>query len=212
MKCPHCQITFTDSWSRHRLGEDDEGGWWAGFTRCDAEGCKKVIASVQLRDTDTQRLISARLVQPKSAGRPIPGEVPDPYRTDFAEAAITLPDSAKASAALSRRCLQTLIREKAGFRRSRLSDEIDELLKSGQIPSWLGENVDAVRNVGNLAAHETKDTHTGEIVDVEFGEAEWLLDVLDGLFDFYFVQPAVQQRRREALNEKLDRAGKPPLK
>ncbi len=128
------------------------------------------------------------------------------------EATLILPDSPKASAALSRRCLQSLIRNEAQIENQRLSDQIQGLLDSARLPSWLSENVDAIRNVGNLGAHETKDLHTGEIVDVEPEEAEWLLEVLEGLFDFYFVQPAVQSRKREALNEKLERAGKPQLK
>jgi hypothetical protein len=36
--------------------------------------------------------------------------------------------------------------------------------------------------------------------------------VLEGLFDFYFVQPAIAQRKRDELNQKLQSAGKPPLK
>jgi hypothetical protein len=125
---------------------------------------------------------------------------------------VTLPDSAKPSAALSRRCLQSLIRDKAGIEFPSLSKEIDDLLASKEIPSWLGENVDAVRNVGNFAAHPEKDKNTGAIVDVEPGEAEWLLDVLEGLFDFYFVQPETARRKRAALNEKLKAAGKPEMK
>jgi len=31
----------------------------------------------------------------------------------------------------------------------------------------------------------------------------WLLDTLEGLFDFYFVQPALLQKKRAALNAKL---------
>lgn len=85
-------------------------------------------------------------------------------------------------------------------------------MASNQLPSWLAENVDAVRIVGNFAAHPAKDTNTGEIVDVELGEAEWLLDVLEGLFDFYFVQPAIAKAKRDALNAKLKAAGKPEMK
>jgi hypothetical protein len=49
-------------------------------------------------------------------------------------------------------------------------------------------------------------------VDVEPGEAEWLLDVIEGLFDFYFVQAAIVETKREALNEKLKAAGRPEMK
>jgi hypothetical protein len=33
--------------------------------------------------------------------------------------------------------------------------------------------------------------------------------VLDGLFDFYYVQPALAEQRTAALNEKLQQASKP---
>jgi hypothetical protein len=72
--------------------------------------------------------------------------------------------------------------------------------------------VDAVRNIGNFAAHPIKATATGEVLPVEPGEAEWNLDVLEALFDFFFVQPAVIKRKRDALNKKLASAGKPPVK
>ena len=72
--------------------------------------------------------------------------------------------------------------------------------------------VDAIRNVGNFAAHPLKDTNTGQIVDVEPGEAEWLLEVLEALFDFTFVQPKRLDERKKKLNEKLQALGKPPMK
>ena len=44
------------------------------------------------------------------------------------------------------------------------------------------------------------------------GEAEWSLDVLEGLFDFYFVQPAIMAEKRKALDAKLRGAGKREMK
>lgn len=44
-----------------------------------------------------------------------------------------------------------------------------------------------------------KSQKTGQIVDVEPGEAEWTLDVLDALFDFYLVQPAILSEKRKGL-------------
>jgi hypothetical protein len=43
-------------------------------------------------------------------------------------------------------------------------------------------------------------------------EAEWNLDVLEALFDFYFVLPAVVKKKRAALDQKLKEAGKEPMK
>jgi hypothetical protein len=157
--------------------------------------------------------ISRYLVRPRSNLRPSPPkEVPEEFASDYREAAAVLADSPKASAALSRRCLQHLIREKSGIKKPDLAKEIDELISSKALPSHLSDAVDAVRNIGNFAAHPIKATATGEVLPVEPGEAEWTLDVLDGLFDFYFVQPALLKARRDALNAKLASANKPPVK
>jgi hypothetical protein len=93
-----------------------------------------------------------------------------------------------------------------------LADQIDEVIGSGKLPSYIAEGLHAVRNIGNFAAHTMKSTVTGAILDVEPGEAEWNLDVLESLFDFYFVQPELAAKRKAALNEKLKAAGKPKVK
>jgi len=80
------------------------------------------------------------------------------------------------------------------------------------LPQDLADNIDAIRNIGNFAAHPNKSKSTGDVVPVEPHEAEWNLEVLESLFDFYFVQPAKAKARRDALNKKLTDAGKPPLK
>jgi hypothetical protein len=121
-------------------------------------------------------------------------------------------DSPKASAALSRRCLQHLLRAIAGVKHGDLAREIQEVLDGGKLPSQLAESIDAVRNIGNFAAHPVKSGHSGEVVAVEPGEAEWNLDVLEGLFDFYYVQPEVLKKKRAALDKKLAESGKPPMK
>jgi len=70
------------------------------------------------------------------------------------------------------------------------------------------EGLHAVRHHGNFAARPMESTVTGEILPVEPGEAEWNLDVLESLFDFYYVQPAVLKRKKDALKRKLLEAGK----
>ena len=153
------------------------------------------------------------VVYPKGATRPLPPEVwrtaPN-LATDFAEAVAVIANSRKASAALSRRCLQFILVNAAKTRKRDLADQIDEVLPA--LPPQLAENVDAVRHVGNFAAHPMKSTNSGEIVEVEDGEAEWLLDVIEELCDFYYVAPAKAAAKRAALNRKLSDLGKPPLK
>jgi hypothetical protein len=209
MKCPHCLQSFHDEFTRTKIIEFDATQHYALHQLCPA--CKRPIIFLYTYLHGTK--IGSRLIEPKSISRsPIPGEVPDIFAEDYRQACLILSDSPKASAALSRRCLQNILREKAKVKKQDLSKEIDEVLASGKIPSHLAEGIDAIRNIGNFAAHPMKSTNTGEILDVEPGEAEWTLDILEGLFDFYFVQPAMLQQKRDALNKKLQEAGKPPLK
>ncbi len=90
-----------------------------------------------------------------------------------------------------------------------LYDQIEEVLT--KVPSHIATDLHAVRQIGNFAAHPQKSKTTGLIVDVEEGEADWNLEVLEELFDFYYVQPDVAKKRRDALNAKLKDAGKPPV-
>ena len=132
----------------------------------------------------------------------MPQEVTDQdVGDDYKEACEVLPISAKASAALSRRCLQHLLRVKAGVKPGDLSNEIQQVLDSKALPSHLAEAIDAVRNIGNFGAHPIKSTSTGQVLPVEPGEAEWNLDTVEGLFDFYYVQPAILASKRAALNQ-----------
>jgi hypothetical protein len=142
----------------------------------------------------------------------IPPEVPEKYADDFREAVLVLDLSPMASAALSRRILQNILRDEFGIQHRTLADEIDTFIAQSGIPSYLTNAVDAIRNIGNLAAHPLKSTNTGEVMAVEPGEAEWLIEVLDSLFDFKFVQPMKLQERRDQLNAKLQEVGKPKMK
>lgn len=97
-------------------------------------------------------------------------------------------------------------------KKKNLADQIQEVIDSKKLPSYLSGALDAVRNIGNFAAHPMKSESTREIVEVEPREAEWNLDILERLFDFYFVQPEILRKKREKLNQKLKGAGKPPMK
>ena len=85
-------------------------------------------------------------------------------------------------------------------------------MDNNSLPSALAQSIDAVRVTGNFAAHPIKSKNTGQVVPVEPHEAEWNLDVLESLFDFYFVLPARIQAKRDALNKKTGDAGKPPVR
>lgn len=205
MKCPHCTVAYNSNPQYVDIGRDAYDGWYIIRDYCPE--CKRCNFKIQ-----NQRGTIEYLVYPKGVARvPLPSSVPEKYQKEYIEACTVLPDSAKASAAISRRCLQTLIREELKIQKKDLFQEIDEIIKQNRLPSYLAEGVDAIRNIGNFAAHPIKSTNTGEIVEVEPGEAEWLLDLLEGLFDFLFVQPEIIKKKRESLNQKLKDAGKPEM-
>jgi hypothetical protein len=170
------------------------------------------IEFVETADGLTQREVGeTALLFPKYPIKQIPGEVPEELASDFREAYETLPTSAKASAALSRRCLQNLIRQQEGIVEKSLFAEIRQLLKRNKLPKYLADDLDSIRNVGNFAAHPIKDTNTGQIVEVEPGEAEWTLEVLEELLRFYFIDELRSKARRDALNQKLKDSGQQPM-
>ena len=155
------------------------------------------------------------LIHPKATSRqPVPAEVPEEFTADYKEACLVLADSPKASAALSRRCLQHILQEKSGAKtQNNLAKTIGEVIDDPKTPRDVADSLDMVRNIGNFSAHPNKSTNTGEIVPVEPVEpveAEWCLDVIEMLFELYFVRPSEIQRRRDRVNENLADTGKPP--
>jgi hypothetical protein len=211
-------VEFHDQVQTQNFGQDIDGNWYIDVQTCPA--CHRFVMqlfSKKILVAQGTRSLGAEwvryLIRPKTAARPAPSpHVPVEFAKDYMEASLVFDDSPQASAALGRRCLQHLLREKAGVKQADLAKEIDQVLSSGQLPSNLAEAIDAIRIIGNFAAHPIKSTNSGEVLPVEQGEAEWTLDVLEGLFDFYFVQPALLSQKRAALNAKLAAAGKPPVK
>jgi hypothetical protein len=212
MKCPHCLKVYHSAPVHVKLNEnpkyatDQDGYWSVLYEECPA--CERLIITLWVQKEGKK---DKRLVWPKGIARsPVPKDVPPAIAGDYLEACLVFADSPKASAALSRRCLQHLLKECAKTTKRDLADQITEAFPS--LPTYLREQIDGVRAIGNFAAHPLKSTNTGEIIDVEPGEAEWLLDTLEMLFDFYCVQPAEAKRKRDAINSKLKEVGKPPIK
>ena len=213
MKCPHCLENFFENWKEEDIDSDKEGNWRIKYCKCPS--CKKLIIKLEIMKFGGMSDLSCQeyLVRPKTISRaPLPLKVPPEFANDYNEACLVLVDSPKASAALSRRCLQNLLREKAKITKKNLYDQIQEVIDSKKLPPYLSKDLDAVRNIGNFAAHPIKSKKTGEIIEVEPGEAEWNLNILEQLFDFYLVQPEISRKKRENLNKKLKDAGKAQMK
>jgi hypothetical protein len=146
------------------------------------------------------------LLWPKYYSKACPPEVPEELAEDYNEAWRVLDASPKASATLSRRCLQNILREKLGATGGNLLKEIDDV--KGGLPSYIGEKLHMLREIGNFAAHPGKSENTGEILPVEPEEAELSLELLEQLFDHCFVKPGKHERMKEELNKKLKETGR----
>lgn len=213
MQCPNCKKEIFaikhESTRGYRNNIKDENVYRFDIKECPS--CCQIFlekVSVDFDDWGDDN----ELIYPFVKQKKLPTEVPRDYQCDLIEAQKIINLSPKASAALSRRLLQKIFHSKLNIKKGNLLQEIDAFISDEKTPSYLADAVDAIRHIGNFAAHPMKYQNSGEIVDVEAGEAEWLLEVLESLLDFVFVQPIKLQKRRDQLNEKLKELGKPELK
>ena len=224
MNCLHCKVSFFEEWTKESALVWDEKliGQSIFYTTC--PNCGKLLVKIVegnldkedndfFVDENGEYIISNEFyVYPSKEGFESCEDIPEKYREDLVEAEAVLSISPKASAALTRRLLQKLLNEELKIHNINLSKQIDTFLQDGKIPSHISKSVDAIRNIGNFSAHPLKETNTGEIVDVEPGEAEWSIEVIKALFDFLFIQPKRIERKRNELNFKLKSLGKPEMK
>jgi hypothetical protein len=146
-------------------------------------------------------------VPQKPAPRIIDSLVPEPYKQDYIEASAILDDSPRMSSVLSRRILQDLLQEFAGYDDYKLEDRIDKFIADAKYPPRLKENLHHLRDMANFSAHTKKDKDTGEIIEVGRDEAEWALDVIDGLFDYFIVSPKKDAERRANWDQRRELTG-----
>jgi hypothetical protein len=221
MICPHCATAVKYDWEAtypEAIDEKKNTGTEIAYATC--PNCENIVVYLQAGSLSTKNFGGVYiediewelLIYPKNLRIDNSDDIPKDYLEDYEESLKVLSGSPKASAALSRRLLQNILREEYTIKENSLSQEIDKFINRKGIPSHITDAVDAVRNIGNFAAHPIKDKNTGEIVPVEFGEAEWLIEVIEALFDFTFIQPIKLKRRREELNIKLKNMGKPEMK
>jgi hypothetical protein len=120
---------------------------------------------------------------PESKGKPFPTYIPEQILNDYNEACLISDLSPKASATLSRRCLQGIIRDFWGVKGRDLKAEIEQIKDKVEALTW--QAIDAVRNVGNIGAHMEKDVNL--IIDIEPKEAELLINLIETLLKDWYI-------------------------
>lgn len=133
-------------------------------------------------------------LKPQSSAKPFPNYIPAAILQDYQEACLICKLSPKASATLSRRCLQGIIRDYWGITKNRLVDEINELQSQIDATTWRA--IDAVRSIGNIGAHMEKDINL--IVDVGPEEADLLIELIEVLLREWYMR---RHERDEHMNK-----------
>ena len=86
-----------------------------------------------------------------------------------------------------------------------LADQIRRALLSPALPPYVKEALQTYVDLAKIGLGNDKNLHPEALAPAEPGEAEWLLDVHELLFELFFVQPARLRRKRDALEETIGR-------
>ncbi len=228
MNCPYCAVAMHPDWKSGRIDPksskfdaeeyygysdgvprpDIAWVWWA----MECPTCGKTIIDVGLIDVDdpVDEFARERAYPRLAARKPVEWDVPKSFKNDYLEACNVLSISVNASAALSRRVLESIL-DHQGYSGGSLEQKIDSALSETSLekvlPKSVKATIHAVRNLGNFAAHPTSDKSGLKIIDVEPEEAEWCIEIIEELFEHYYGKQA--DTRIAKLSEKLDDADKP---
>lgn len=218
--CPYCNTKTTIIQSTNFSDEihfynspsvDKYLGLRTTFTVCPNPECREYSINASLHRAGyngtlgreflaNDSLLQFWNLKPQSFAQPQPEYIPEPIRSDYFEACNILTASPKASATLSRRCLQGMIRGFWKISKSRLKDEIDALEDKVDVETWSA--IDSLRKIGNVGAHMEKDTNL--IIDVDPDEAQLLIKLIEDLFVDWYVVRHERSERYKKLRESAE--------
>ena len=210
-RCPYCNHNATiREGDIHRenimLQIDNKDGYRdleCFFVVCPNPECNKFILKIGLfnllKGVTWVRgsLINKWSLIPPSKAKPFPDYIPEPIREDYNEACLICELSPKASATLSRRCLQGIIRDFWEVKPGRLFDEIEQIKDKVDYLTW--EAIDSVRKVGNIGAHMEEDINI--IVEVEPKEAELLIGLIETLLKNWYIATDESKKNLEEIKK-----------
>lgn len=128
-------------------------------------------------------------IRPISSAKQFPLYIPEAIRQDYEEACAIVTLSPKASATLSRRCLQGMIRDFWDIKESNLSKAIEQLEGKIPVPQW--NVINGVRRIGNIGAHMEKDINL--IIDIDPDEAQKLIKLIEHLLEQWYINRHEQE-------------------
>lgn len=205
--CPHCQRDTSITTNYY----SEEKCFWGGIENsytfqtnaifCPNNNCRKITLEVAIFKNSQgpdgssykDKQLSHWKLIPHSKAKPFPEYIPKVIRDDYTEACLILDLSPKASATLSRRCLQGMVRDFWGVKAKNLHQEILAIKEKIDEDLWLA--IDNIRTMGNFGAHMEKDINL--IIDVEPKEAEYLIGLIEMLIEEWYI---AREKRKQRIN------------
>lgn len=135
------------------------------------------------------------ILRPRGMVKPFPDYIPKGILADYKEACLIKELSPKASATLSRRCLQGMVRDFWGVKEKNLYEEINAIKEKVSAEIW--DAIDAIRQIGNIGAHMEKDIDL--IIDVNSDEAELLIQLIENLLKDWYIEKEQRRLRTVAI-------------
>ncbi len=208
-QCPYCNrhATITESNYSENIhyfehgNKDEHSGLVTSITVCPNIKCKEYVISATLKDAHYNGGLQyienyTRLewtLKPNSLAKQFPDYIPNAIIEDYQEACTIKDLSPKASATLSRRCLQGMISDFFKINQTNLSKAINAIKDEVDPTTW--KAIDAVRKIGNIGAHMEKDINS--IIPVEPNEAQKLIELIEMLIQDWYI---ARHKREENLN------------
>lgn len=166
------------------------------FFQCPS--CEYISIRIELIEKDQTR--TEFPILPLSDAKIFPSYVPEQLRSDYEEAYSIASLSPKASATLSRRCLQGMIQDFWKVRKGSLYEQINAI--QGKVSASQWKAIDGLRKIGNIGAHMEKDVDV--IIDVEADEAVLLLKLIELLIEKWYIARYDEQKLYNTISEISD--------
>ncbi len=177
---------------------------------CPNHACREILVKIFRSNVIAHRLNESEswIAVPKANEPPrLDESIPEQYERDYREASMILEDSSRMSAVLSRKIIADLLKDYGRFDEHRLTKQIERFIADPSHAQRLKDDLQYGREIGNFGAHRMLDEE-GNVVEATKDDAQWALEMVKELFDYFIVTPSRSEKRRREFDKKLEKAGR----
>ncbi|MCD1656091.1 DUF4145 domain-containing protein [Treponema zuelzerae] len=223
-QCPHCDhhatlkpqdYSIANNYSKNQSAPNDSKEYINVQTKlifCPNGECQKYTIYVSIYKAHTEytqhsgtkiindEYISGNIFYPNVKLKAYPDYIPQAIISDYKESYQIVELSPKASATISRRCLQGIIRDFWKVKPGKLVNEIDQIKE--KVDELTFNAIDSVRKIGNIGAH--METDINYIIDVDKNEASILLSLIEMLLENWYIAKHDREERLRKIKSIAD--------